>query len=246
MTVAVPPAYGGVIGTPERAGPVSPRTDVELTHVANPVLRDTLIRFEASLSPVSPPLTAPATRSSWPLEAVVMAISHELPIALSQLTGGGAWLVHADVGVQPSNEALLLVAAVAEVQSILGFTQQEVLRAAGISKRTFQNWRKGTSQRVRSASVGRLWELHALASDLAEIKGTVGVRQWIAADPSRAKLLRRGEFHDVMAAASFSASGQRAPALLFGAAEAEETACLNVSPLVGSVLDADEFVEPPE
>ncbi|MER6451921.1 hypothetical protein ABT270_04615 [Streptomyces sp900105245] len=214
--------------------------------MANPVLRDALIRFEASLSPVSPPLTAPPSRSSWPLEAVVMAISHELPISLSQLTGGGAWLVHADAGTQPSNEALLLVAAVAEVQGILGFTQQEVLQAAGISKRTFQNWRKGTSRRVRPASVGRLWELHTLATDLCELKGTVGVRQWIAGDPKRSKLLRRGEFHDVMAAASLPAPDQQAPTLLFGAAEAEEPARLDVTPLAGSALDADEFVEPPE
>ncbi|MFJ9567762.1 antitoxin Xre-like helix-turn-helix domain-containing protein [Streptomyces fuscichromogenes] len=251
MTVAMPPASEAGVGVFEPE-PGTARTDVQITHVANPVVRDTLIKFEASLSPVNPPVPVPSSRSSWPLDAVVIALIHELPAALAQSTGGAAWLVHgatqsADSGSPlPSAEARLHVNAVAEIREILGFTQQQVLQASGVSKRTFQNWRKGSTRRIRPSSVGRLWELHALACDLSELNGPAWVRHWFAADPQRSKMLRLGKFDDLMAAASLSRAQRHAPPLLFGAAEIEERADLNVTPLRGAVLNAEEIVEPPE
>ncbi|WP_189263027.1 hypothetical protein [Streptomyces fuscichromogenes] len=177
---------------------------------------------------------------------------HELPVALAQSTGGAGWLVHgasvndAAAGIHPSAEAVLHVTAVGEIRAILGFTQQQVLQAAGVSKRTFQNWRKGTSKRIRPSSVGRLWELHTLACELRELNGPAWVRQWIAADSQRAKMLRQGQFDDLMATASLSRAERNAPTLLFGAAEVEDRIQLNVTPLSGGALDADEIVEPPE
>ncbi|MEV5179215.1 hypothetical protein AB0K88_05505 [Streptomyces werraensis] len=215
-------------------------------------MRDTLIKFEASLSPVNPPAPVPSSRSSWPLDAVVIAMVHEIPIALAQSTGGAGWLVHGTSAnevtttLRSSAEALLHVTAVSEIREVLGFTQQQVLQAAGISKRTFQNWRKGTSRRIRPSSVGRLWELHALVCDLRELNGPAWVRQWIAADSQRAKMLRAGQFDDLMAAASFSRVERHAPTVLFGAAEMEGRGQLNVTPLRGAALNADETVEPLE
>lgn len=91
-----------------------------------------------------------------------------------------------------SADSPLAVQAVEDVADWLGVPVADVLRAAGIVKRTYQEWKRSGTRRPRISSEGRLWELHHLAADLVETMGLSGVRHWFRLDPARRRLLRAG------------------------------------------------------
>ncbi|MET8860606.1 hypothetical protein [Streptomyces sp. NPDC004579] len=226
-----------------------PRTDVEIGRVYDPVLREALISFETSLSPVSPitrNLGLPTASSSWPLASVVFALSTDPQHAFARQTAAEWVVVRNRPASRASTAVDIVVDAVAELQRALGFTQQEVLQAAGIKKRTFQNWRKGKAGGFRPASVGRLWELHAAVTDLRELTGPTGVLLWIARDHTRKKTLLKGDFDSLIIMASRSDAPAWSPPDLLGAAEVEEKLQISVKPLRGFAAGKDRTVESPE
>ncbi|WP_328436251.1 hypothetical protein OHA71_49185 [Streptomyces sp. NBC_00444] len=224
---------------------VTRRTDVEISRIVDPVLRDTLIAFEARLSVVGGPSLPLYSRTVWPLDAVMIALSQELQPSPLRSTGMG-WLGSTRTR---SRSVQVVLRAVAELQDLLGFTQQEVLQAAGVSKRSFQNWRKGSVEHVRAASIGRLWELYALVQDLTEIKGISGLQHWLAQDKTRKKALREGEFDTLMLQASApDPTKTSAPLMPVETAEVEAELKIFVDPheMDDLEIDADDVVEPPE
>lgn len=118
-----------------------------------------------------------------------------------------------------------------------------------MSKRSFQNWRKGSVEHVRVASIGRLWELYALVQDLTEIKGIGGLQHWLAQDKTRKKALREGEFDTLMLQASApDPTKTSAPLMPVETAEVETELRILVDPheMDDLEIDADDVVEPPE
>jgi uncharacterized protein (DUF2384 family) len=87
----------------------------------------------------------------------------------------------------------LTVRAVEDIADWFGVPAADVFKATGISKRTYQDWKRNRTRRPRSSSEGRLWELHQVAADLVETMGLIGIRHWISQDPARRKLLRAGQ-----------------------------------------------------
>ena len=217
------------------------RTDVVIKRVSDPVLRDTLIDFEANLSPVAPPTDHVRSRSSWPLDAVVIALSHDAGV--SHRGTGSGWVITGkrQAVTRPVSEALT---AIDEVRDVLGIALRDVLCAADVKKRTYHSWKAGKVSRIRPGSLGKLWSLHRLVTDLEEIKGRNGVRYWFSQDKDRITDLVRGNLDELMEAASRTPVEQeRTPAWL-GAALAEDSPD-NTSPtLRGITMEADDVVEP--
>ncbi len=112
-----------------------------------------------------------------------------------------------EMGVHPP----LAVDAVAEIADCFGVSVGDVLKAAGISKRTFQSWKVSGVRRPPQSSEGRLWLLHQLAQDLVEVKGRAGLRQWLEADPSRRRLLRAGKIDELAEHAYRTVDSQHVP-----------------------------------
>ncbi|MFD7817643.1 antitoxin Xre-like helix-turn-helix domain-containing protein [Streptomyces sp. NPDC059785] len=248
MSLASPPARGKKVWRSQaehEPALESRRTDVEISRIVDPVLRDTLIAFEARLSAVGGPSLPLYSRTFWPLDAVMIALSQELQPSPLRSTGMG-WL---GTTRNRSRSVQVVLRAVAELQDLLGFTQQEVLQAAGVSKRTFQNWRKGSVEHLRSASIGRLWELYALVQDLTETKGISGLQHWLAEDKTRKKDLREGKFDTLMMQASApDATKTSAPLFPIETTGVEEDLRLSVDPHETDDLeiDPDDVAEPPE
>jgi hypothetical protein len=78
---------------------------------------------------------------------------------------------------------------------------KDVLAAAGVKKRTFQHWKRNPRTRPRLGSQGELWALAQSVEVLLERHGT-GLARWIAQEPARRELLRRGLHRDVVRAAT--------------------------------------------
>lgn len=75
--------------------------------------------------------------------------------------------------------------------------RDDVLAAAGISRRTFYSWnRMAETSRPRLSSLGRLWQLADTVDDLTELVDDVA--KWLLRDESRRDLLRRGRFDELL------------------------------------------------
>lgn len=83
------------------------------------------------------------------------------------------------------------------ISSQTGLSRDEVLKAAGISRRTFYSWQRSGSSRPRKGSLGRLWELVATIEDLQEIIERP-LKLWLGSDPDRGRLLCRGRFEEIL------------------------------------------------
>jgi hypothetical protein len=88
--------------------------------------------------------------------------------------------------------------AVRFVEQSLGVPVRDVLKSAGIARRTFYSWGKSQVRRPRLASEGRLWSLVQVTEDLVSILGRDLVN-WMKADSRRRDWLTKGQ-HDVLLA----------------------------------------------
>lgn len=134
------------------------------------------------------------------------------------------------------------VEAVGEIANWLGVSVGDVLKAAGISKRTFQSWKALDVHRPRQSSEGRLWLLHQLAQDLVEVKGRSGLRQWLEADPSRRRLLRAGKVDELAERAYRTTGSQHVPWL--GAGNPEQRYVDQPGGGLALEMDPGDVVEP--
>ena len=92
------------------------------------------------------------------------------------------------------------VTAVHNLMASLGLTQRDVLKAAGIRKRTFQDWQRNPDRQPRLSSQADLW---ALAQSIEVISEHVGdCERWLKADPERVRKLARGEHRDLVQVAA--------------------------------------------
>jgi uncharacterized protein (DUF2384 family) len=95
----------------------------------------------------------------------------------------------------------LAVNAVNQIATWLGVKSEIVLKAAGIKKRTYHEWKRRKVKNPRPMSEGRLWELHQVASDLVETRGEIGIRRWLHGDSRRLRMLTTVSLDDLMAEA---------------------------------------------
>lgn len=103
-------------------------------------------------------------------------------------------LVHAEeTDLEPASPSTSALSTVELLVARMGVPEKDVLQAAGISRRTFQNWRRNPDTRPRLDSQGDLWGLAQAVEVLYERLGDV-LPAWILQDRSRHRLLLRGEF----------------------------------------------------
>lgn len=86
---------------------------------------------------------------------------------------------------------------VRELMARLGLSQKDVLSAAGIRKRTFQDWVKNPSRQPRLSSEADLWALAQCVEAIADEIGA-DLERWLKAEPERIKLLCRGEHRELV------------------------------------------------
>jgi hypothetical protein len=72
-----------------------------------------------------------------------------------------------------------------------------VLRATGIAKRTYHEWKRNSIRRPRLSSQGRLWDLYELVTDLVETMGATRLQSWLHQDEKRLSLLRHGNLDEL-------------------------------------------------
>ncbi len=89
------------------------------------------------------------------------------------------------------------VDVVRELMARLGLSQKDVLDAAGIRKRTFQDWVRNPSRQPRLSSEADLWALAQSVEAMADEFGA-DLERWLKAEPERIKLLRRGEHRELV------------------------------------------------
>lgn len=95
----------------------------------------------------------------------------------------------------PTNDVLRTVDWVA---TTLGMTERDVLRAAGISERTYYNWKSNRTTSPRLNSQADLWALVHSVSNIVDALDDDAAR-WIKTDPSRRELFVDGQ-HGKLAA----------------------------------------------
>lgn len=212
-------------------------TDVIVGLIANPVLRDALESFSE--------LLVPATCRQWPSPL-------ELPT-------GGNWYAdldllsrhpatmwtHLDLDASFEEQASQApaVAAVAYVQSVLGLSLKQALKAARIKPRTYYSWQEHPGRSPRMASQGQLWRLHQLAEDLDDALGKIGVRSWLARNDALMTALLRGRFDEVAAAAYENHSDTHSTVEFDGATdELESKPRMPRHPIVGRKMNPDDVV----
>jgi uncharacterized protein (DUF2384 family) len=95
-------------------------------------------------------------------------------------------------------------AAVDQIADWLDVPVSHVLKATGIAKRTYHEWKRNTIRRPRLTSQGRLWDLYQLITDLTEVMGSVRLQSWLHQGNKRINLLRHGSL-DELASEAYAA-----------------------------------------
>jgi hypothetical protein len=96
--------------------------------------------------------------------------------------------------IDVSGDAVTTVRALAE---LLGVPVGDILKASEISKSSFHSWDKPSRPKPRLSSEGALWALADTANELADsVDGSVA--KWMRADRSRRRLLRSGQFDELL------------------------------------------------
>lgn len=85
------------------------------------------------------------------------------------------------------------VSTVEHLSDLLGIPVRDVLRAARVRKRTFQNWKRNPATRPRLSSHGDLWRLAQSVEVLVDRLGE-DLPTWMRQDVERLKMLGRGDF----------------------------------------------------
>lgn len=96
-----------------------------------------------------------------------------------------------------ASRAAAAVDVVRELMERLGLSQKDVISAAGIRKRTFQDWVKNPSRQPRLSSQADLWALAQSVEAMADELGA-DLERWLKAEPERINLLCRGEHRELV------------------------------------------------
>jgi transcriptional regulator with XRE-family HTH domain len=78
----------------------------------------------------------------------------------------------------PRGNAARALAAVADLHTWLGMTEEQMADIAGFSRRNYSNWRAGQGSYPKT--VRGLFEIHALVSGIVRALGTDGAISWLA------------------------------------------------------------------
>lgn len=96
------------------------------------------------------------------------------------------------------SEVPVAAAAVDQIADWLDVPVFHVLKATGISKRTYHEWKRNATRRPRLTSQGRLWDLYELVTDLVETMGTTRLQSWLHQGEKRLSLLRHGNLDELI------------------------------------------------
>ncbi|MBT8163487.1 MULTISPECIES: helix-turn-helix transcriptional regulator [Arthrobacter] len=198
---AIPVAPGsGTAWLPDLTQGFLPRAsedDVDLTPLALalvvPTLREAVQRFDEALNPIHDHETVRVVTAGdarkWISNIYMPGPIHVVTI------GETTSVMERASSVDPETAEPLAVFD--RLRSELGVTQEELLAATGIKRRTYYSWKKPNAPRPRPASVGALWNLADAMVDLRE-EIDRPVAAWLHALPERMAALREGRFDDLV------------------------------------------------
>ncbi len=123
-------------------------------------------------------------------EVVLIGFDQVFAPEVSESTGAAR---PADIASGPASA----VAVVLDLMARLGLSQKDILNAAGIRKRTFQDWHRNPTRQPRLASQADLWALAQSVDVMADSLGG-DLERWLKADHERIKMLRRGDHRELV------------------------------------------------
>jgi uncharacterized protein (DUF2384 family) len=98
---------------------------------------------------------------------------------------------------EAQSKVSVAAATVDQIADWLDVPVFHVLKATGIKKRTYHEWKRNAIRRPRLTSQGRLWDLYELVTDLVETMGTTRLQSWLHQGERRLSLLRHGSLDEL-------------------------------------------------